>query len=271
MPEQPTCELRRILCKRRSYSRANAWGEGSYADLIAKAIQSSPEKRLTLLQIYQWFIDNVEYFRQRSGEEERRGWQNCVRHNLSIGETFLKVPNKEGRSSFWEINPKQFEPAIGYDPRRKVRNESNFNSEQLYDQQQTHSNEPMLQGSQYPQEQFIDDYFWPGYQIARCQQYPIASSAAFMQSSEWYDDSQISERQFIDWSTQPEQICYYSSPITNSVPVDSFVQSIDYQGQVDTIPIIPTSNGCTPALPDESTDAINMDEGRWPKRRYDGR
>lgn len=40
-----------ISQRKSSSSRRNAWGNMSYADLITKAIESSPEKRLTLSQI----------------------------------------------------------------------------------------------------------------------------------------------------------------------------------------------------------------------------
>ncbi|XP_041089815.1 forkhead box protein O6-like, partial [Polyodon spathula] len=44
-------------------SRRNAWGNQSYADLITRAIDSTPEKRLTLSQIYDWMVRYVPYFK----------------------------------------------------------------------------------------------------------------------------------------------------------------------------------------------------------------
>ncbi len=41
---------------RKSSARRNAWGNYSYADLITQAIESSPEKRLTLAQVYDWMV-----------------------------------------------------------------------------------------------------------------------------------------------------------------------------------------------------------------------
>lgn len=60
---------------RKSWKRKNAWGNRSYADLIYRAIDSSPEKRLTLAQIYDWLIQNIDYFRQNSDNKSSIGWK----------------------------------------------------------------------------------------------------------------------------------------------------------------------------------------------------
>lgn len=52
----------------------NAWGDASYADLITQAIESTPDKRMTLAQIYDWIIQNVPYFRDK-GVEFSAGWK----------------------------------------------------------------------------------------------------------------------------------------------------------------------------------------------------
>jgi len=56
-------------------ARRNAWGAASYADLIAAAIESSPEKRLTLSQIYDWMVSNVQYFSERADSGTSAGWK----------------------------------------------------------------------------------------------------------------------------------------------------------------------------------------------------
>lgn len=56
-------------------ARRNAWGNLSYADLITKAINSSPEKRLTLSQIYDWMVQNVPYFRDKGDSNSSAGWK----------------------------------------------------------------------------------------------------------------------------------------------------------------------------------------------------
>ncbi len=56
-------------------SRRNAWGNMSYADLITKAIESSPEKRLTLSQIYEWMVKSVPYFKDKGDSNSSAGWK----------------------------------------------------------------------------------------------------------------------------------------------------------------------------------------------------
>ena len=59
-------------------SRRNAWGNLSYADLITQAIQSAPEKRLTLSQVYEWMVANIPYFKDKGDSNSSAGWK--VRH-----------------------------------------------------------------------------------------------------------------------------------------------------------------------------------------------
>lgn len=63
------------LGKAKTSSRRNAWGNLSYADLITKAIQSSPEQRLTLSQIYDWMVQNVPYFKDKGDSNSSAGWK----------------------------------------------------------------------------------------------------------------------------------------------------------------------------------------------------
>ena len=60
---------------KKTSSRRNAWGNLSYADLITKAIQSSPEQRLTLSQIYDWMVQNVPYFKDKGDSNSSAGWK----------------------------------------------------------------------------------------------------------------------------------------------------------------------------------------------------
>ena len=47
-------------------------------NLITKAIQSSPEGRLTLSQIYDWMVQNVPYFRDKGDSNSSAGWKVCI-------------------------------------------------------------------------------------------------------------------------------------------------------------------------------------------------
>ncbi|XP_011496139.1 PREDICTED: forkhead box protein O-like [Ceratosolen solmsi marchali] len=87
-------------------SRQNAWGNLSYAELITLAISSVKDKRLTLSQIYGWMVNNVPFFKDKGDNNSSAGWKNSVRHNLSLHNRFIRVPNEGvGKSSWWMINP----------------------------------------------------------------------------------------------------------------------------------------------------------------------
>ena len=69
--------------KQKNSSRRNAWGNLSYADLITQAIQSAPEQRLTLSQIYEWVVKNVPYFKDKGDSASSSGWKVCSMYLLS--------------------------------------------------------------------------------------------------------------------------------------------------------------------------------------------
>ncbi|KAL9539155.1 hypothetical protein MBANPS3_010434 [Mucor bainieri] len=91
----------------------------SYASLIAQAINSDKNKKMTLHGIYTFITTNYPYYKMTSN-----GWQNSIRHNLSLNAAFIKVPRKDsepGKGAFWTIDADaevQFKKGIYKKPKR---------------------------------------------------------------------------------------------------------------------------------------------------------
>ncbi|KAJ1930194.1 hypothetical protein IWQ60_000519 [Tieghemiomyces parasiticus] len=78
----------------------------TYSVLIARAILASPMHMARLSTIYRWISDAYPYF----GSAESQGWQNSVRHNLSLNKSFIRIPADHlstggGKGDYWTIHP----------------------------------------------------------------------------------------------------------------------------------------------------------------------
>ncbi|KAL4868481.1 hypothetical protein BDV12DRAFT_101464 [Aspergillus spectabilis] len=75
----------------------------SYATLIGMSILRAPSRRLTLAQIYKWISDTFSYYKNSDP-----GWQNSIRHNLSLNKAFIKQERPKddpGKGNYWAIEP----------------------------------------------------------------------------------------------------------------------------------------------------------------------
>ncbi|KAM7539062.1 hypothetical protein Aperf_G00000052012 [Anoplocephala perfoliata] len=98
----------------------------SFAQLIVQALASQPTRRLTLSGIYQFISQNYPYYRLVD-----KGWQNSVRHNLSLNKHFCKtprLPDEPGKGCYWMIDPQFEERFISQAFRRRRYQEENRSS-----------------------------------------------------------------------------------------------------------------------------------------------
>ncbi|XP_066565980.1 forkhead box protein P3 [Amia ocellicauda] len=88
------------------YKYTNVRPPYTYASLIRWAILESPDKQLTLNEIYHWFMRMFFYFRHNTAT-----WKNAVRHNLSLHKCFVRVEG--GKGAVWTVDEAEFQRRKG--------------------------------------------------------------------------------------------------------------------------------------------------------------
>ena len=87
----------------------------SYIALISMAIQSTPNQKMLLSEIYQWISERYPYYQLKD-----KSWRNSIRHNLSLNECFVKSGRSEsGKGNYWSIHPANMEDFSNGDFRRR--------------------------------------------------------------------------------------------------------------------------------------------------------
>ena len=108
-----------LTTERQAASTAMTRPPYSYVALIAMAITSAPDGRMTLAEIYRYMSERFPYFRldaDRAGRHgcDARRWQNSVRHNLSLNDCFVRLDRsavvdkprgRDGKGGYWTLHP----------------------------------------------------------------------------------------------------------------------------------------------------------------------
>ncbi|PIB03126.1 Fork-head transcriptional regulator 2 [Cercospora beticola] len=95
-----------------------------YAQLLYKCLVEAPDHTLSLRELYEW----VAQHSQKARDPNNRGWQNSVRHNLSMNAAFQRVtdrPNSTKKGSLWRLTDEALRGGVisttryRKDPKRK--------------------------------------------------------------------------------------------------------------------------------------------------------
>lgn len=90
--------------------------EESYVALIARAILSSVNYQMLLVDIYKWILHHYPYY----ATLQSKAWRNSIRHNLSLNECFIRKNKSEnGRGYYWSIHPASLDAFLRGDFRRR--------------------------------------------------------------------------------------------------------------------------------------------------------
>ncbi|OWZ62456.1 hypothetical protein AYX15_05400 [Cryptococcus neoformans] len=82
-----------------------------YHEMIRHAIENAPDRKLQLNQIYASIAERFPFFKTLD-EKKTAGWQNSIRHNLSLKKMFVRVNKVDGvpddsggKGGWWTVIP----------------------------------------------------------------------------------------------------------------------------------------------------------------------
>ena len=82
------------------------------------AIRNLPDQKATLQNIYDWIMSAFPYY----SSIENKGWQNSIRHNLSLNKAFYRTGQQAARlgGGVWQIDPNFLEGTLKKIRRKKL-------------------------------------------------------------------------------------------------------------------------------------------------------